>query len=542
MTTEARRLPVVALLLSLAVAGSRLLGYLRDAVIAARLGVTAETDAYHAAFWLPDLLYYLLAGGALSVTFVPIYNRHTAAGNPARAWRLFTFVTAVMTAVLFVATLLGFVFAPEVVAWMYPGFSDEQLRLTARLTRIILPGPLFFLIGGLLTSTELGRQRFLAVALGPLVYNACIIVVGLAMGFLGVEAFSWGVLLGALLGPFLVPALMARGHVRWLPPAAETADDVKHFFRVALPLMLGASLLTVDEWLGRYFGSRLDEGTITALNNARRLMLVPVALIGQAVSVAALPFLSKLLAEDRYDELERTLRTTLRSTAMLGMLAASALALLALPLVRIVYERGAFTPEWTRSTAELLRILAAGVPGFCLQSVVLRGFYAREHTLAPMVLTTLAMVATIPVYAILSVDLGPNGLAWASVVGITASAAATVVLYDLRYGQHTFRAVTIGLGAGVMLSAVASLAGFSTRWLAERMLSPDGFGGALLVVTLSGASYGLVGLLGASQLDANIRERTRRLLARIPGSERFTLRAPTPPPARPDSPPSTEEP
>jgi putative peptidoglycan lipid II flippase len=521
------RLTRVALLLSVAVAGSRLLGYLRDAVIAARLGVSTETDAYHAAFWLPDMLYYLLAGGALSVTFVPIYNRHTTNGDSDRAWRVFTFVGALMTAVLVVATIVAYVFSRPIVGWMYPGFDEETANLTVWLTRIILPGPLLFLVGGLLTSTELGRQRFAAVALGPLVYNLCIIVFGLLLGFLGVQSFSWGVLIGAVLGPFLVPLLLSRGHVRLLPPAAETADDVRHFFRVALPLMIGASLLTVDEWLGRYFGSLVGEGVITTLNNARRLMLVPVALIGQAVAVAALPFLSRMWAEGRHEEMEKTMRRTLRSTAMLGMLASSGLALLAQPFVRIVYERGAFTAEWSATTVEVLRILSAGVVGFCLQSVALRGFYAREHTLAPMIVTTLAVIATIPVYAVLGDELGANGLAWASVIGVTASAAATLLLYDIRYGQRTFGVVTVGLGAGLLLSAVASVAGFSTRWFLDRSLSTDTFAGALTTALVAGGIYTVVALAGASQLDDTIRERTFSLLRRIPG---MAHRLPPPPP------------
>ncbi|MFT6399109.1 MAG: putative peptidoglycan lipid II flippase, partial [Bradymonadia bacterium] len=208
--SNARELTSAALLLSLATVASRLLGFVREMVIAASLGAGSETDAYLAAFAIPDVINHFLAGGALTAALLPIFAKHLVAGDPERAWLLVSRVLSAAGIVLLIALGIGAIATEPILRFAYPGFDESQIALTARLTRIILPGPLLFTFGAIINATEQARKRFVATALTGLVYNACIIAGGLlGARHLGVEGFSWGVVAGAALGPFLIPIVFS---------------------------------------------------------------------------------------------------------------------------------------------------------------------------------------------------------------------------------------------------------------------------------------------------------------------------------------------
>lgn len=488
---EQRRLTLAALLLAVSGLLSRLLAYARDAVIAWQLGAGPETDAYHAAFLLPDMLHYFLSGGALSITFIPLFSKAVLRGHEDRGWRLFSNVLTTLGGVLVLAVITAWFMAPRIVPLLFPGFDPEQLALTTRLTRLILPGPLLFFAGGLIIATELARQRFLAAALSPLLYNLCIILGGVLLGpAIGVEGFSWGVLAGALAGPVVLPLLMARRHLRYRP-RVDTADpDLRRYLHLAFPLMVGVSLLTVDEWFGRYFGSQYAAGSITWLNNARRLMLVPVALVGTAVAQAALPFLSHLAAREEWDRLADQLRGTLRATATLATVAGGALFLVALPFTVFVYERGAFTAEDSRRTAEALSILSFAVVAWSIQTVAVRGFYAREDTWRPMWLGTAIVVASAPLYAWLGGLAEIRGLALATVIGMGASAVGTLWLYRVRHGTPLLGTTIRGLLDGAAATGPGMIAGWlAVRLWAELSSLPAGPTDALLRIVIAATAF-----------------------------------------------------
>ena len=190
---------------------SRILGYARDAVIAWQHGATPETDAYFVAFTIPDFLNYLLAGGALSITFIPIFARYLAEGKEEEGFRSFSTIATVMGIGMLFFIVLGEFLAGRVIPLLAPGFSPEQAELAARLTRIVLPAQIFFYIGGLLMAVQYARKQFFLPALAPLIYNAGIIAGGLLLGRdHGMEGFAWGVLAGAFLGNFVLQIHGAR--------------------------------------------------------------------------------------------------------------------------------------------------------------------------------------------------------------------------------------------------------------------------------------------------------------------------------------------
>lgn len=497
MTSTNRRMTLAAMLLAASVVASRLLGFLRDAVIAAQLGASAETDAYHAAFMLPDLLNYLLSGGALSIAFIPLFTRLSTEGREDDAWKLFSNVATVAVALLAPAVAIAWWLTPAFVELMF-GFGGDQLTLTSDLTRIVLVGPLFFIVGGLLQATDLARKRFIAPALAPLVYNVCIIAGGLALApTMGAKGFSIGAIVGAFLGPFIVPLVTTRDILRFRPHVDFRSPDLRRYARVALPLMFGASLLFFDEWIGRTIAARSDEGSITWLNNARRLMLVPVALVGQAIGQAALPFLADLAARGRESELAETLGRTLRATLTLGIAAASALAAASPEIARIVYERGAFTPGDTARTWPLLAIMGLAVAGWSAQIVVSRGYYARESTLRPMLISSTVVIASIPVYVVLERAFGLEGLAAATVVGMSFGSAALIEGWRRTWGTSLWLDVRRGVATGLLVAlpagtVAAGAAALARDWTAGSRL--EGTRGALLVFAFTALAWAVVGL------------------------------------------------
>jgi len=173
---------------------SRVLGFFREWAIAHQVGATGVTDAYYAAFTIPDILNYLLAGGALSITFIPVFLEYFATERKEEAWAVFSTVLTVMTAALLVLLVIAEIYAETFTAWIAPGFGLEQRETVTYLTRIMLPAQAFFFLGGVLSAVQYAQGRFLVPSLAPLIYNGLIIAAGMLLARrIGIQAFSWGV-------------------------------------------------------------------------------------------------------------------------------------------------------------------------------------------------------------------------------------------------------------------------------------------------------------------------------------------------------------
>jgi putative peptidoglycan lipid II flippase len=509
-----RRIRAAALLLAASVLLSRLLGYGREALLAYRLGAGAATDAYYAAFQIPDLLNYLLAGGALSIAFLPLYTRHLARGDEAAAAHLLATVLGTLGAAAAVATALLWWYAEALIALQFPRFDAATQELTVHLTRIVLPAQVFFVCGGIVNATLLARNRFGAAAAAPLLYNAGIIAGGLFLAprmDAGAEGFAWGALAGALLGPFLAPLLDARGRVRLGLRVAPADRAFLGYLLIAAPLMLGQSLLTVDEWYERWFGALLHEGAVAHLGYARRLMLVPVAVVGQAIAAAALPTLSRLWAEGKRQEMDRLVLRTLQAGLALAVLAAAAFALFAREIVLLIYERGAFTSTDTAAVAAVLALLALAVPAWITQQIAARAFYARGDTWRPMLLGTAVAAAAIPLYLVLGERRGITGLAAAGVIGMSGNALATLALARWLHGAPRPSEL---LATAARAALIALVAGGVARALVLDP-NPSGAGAALFNLLCGGSLFALLGGGGAFFFaDPPTRDAIRRLLRR----------------------------
>ncbi len=499
-----------AVLLALSAVLSRLLGLVRERVIAHQIGASVEADAYGAAFLIPDILNYFLAGGALAIAFIPLYSSVRARSGEQAAGALFSNVFGTMTAVVAVATAILWWQATPLVEFFFAGFDPDTQRLTARLVRILLPAQIFFVSGGVLRAVLMARGRFASQALGPLFYNLGIIFAGGFWGArFGAEAFAWGALAGAAVGPFAIP-MVEVWRDRELRPRIRVAPLdplVLQYLAMAAPIMLGVSLLTVDEWYDKYFGAGLAEGTVAYLGYGRRLAQVPVGVIGQAIATAALPTLSRLWAAGERQQLDQMLSTTLRAGFGLGVLCAAGLIAFAHPVVVLIMETGRFSAADSVRVAGLLGIFAVAVPAWIVQQIAVRAFYARAQMWFPMLLGTGIAVAFIPLYLFLGTD--AEGLATAGAIGMITSAFVTLALARVRHGGPELAPLVSSAARSVLIAAVAASVG---AW------SGTFVSGAFVTLVLGGSVFAVAAALGVWFVgDPPLREALLRAAKRVPG-------------------------
>jgi putative peptidoglycan lipid II flippase len=510
---ESSRFGAVALLLAASVLLSRLLGYARDLLLANLAGAGAETDAYFIAFLVPDLLNYLLAGGALAIAFIPFYTRVRERQGEEAAGRLFATILGTSGLVVIAATGVLFVFAEEIVASQLTSFGPATRALTVRLTHIVLPAQIFFVTGGILRAVLMAHGRFREQAAAPLLYNGSIIAGGLLGG--GVEGFAWGVLVGAILGNWIVPLI---GLLRVRPVRVRLAfwdRDVGRYLWIAAPLMFGISLTTVDEWYEKYLGAALATGSVSYLSFARKLFMVPVGVIGQALGAAALPILASLWSSGRKRELDEVLERALRVAFSLGVLSGAALFVFAAPIVALLYEHGRFGAEASRHVSRLMAVMSLATPAWVLQQVASRAFYARGDTWRPMILGTGIALAVIPLYLVLRESRGVEGLAVAGVIAMSVNASATLVWARVRHGVPGFRLLADACWRSVAIALPAALA---ASWVQQ---GGSGRLGAVVDLALGGAAFAVIA--GANLFvfgDPALREVVASLLARRPGRKK----------------------
>ena len=507
------------LLLISAVMLSRVIGYARDAYIAWAYGAGGATDAYVAAFTLPDFLNYIVAGGAASITFISIYTRFLAQKRDEDAQKTFSIIITVMTAVMIVGTIATEIFAPQFVRWFVgpgssgKGFSPQQIELCVHLTRILLPAQIFFYVGGVVSAVLLSHRLFLFPAFGPIIYNLFIIVGGVIGGHhFGIASLAYGALIGSVAGPFLASVIgAARIGTGYRPSFDVTNPAFREWVRLSIPLMLGVSLVTADDWILRHYASS-GVGDITRLTFAKRLFAVPIAVLGQATGQASLPFFARLFNEKKVKEFAATVNDSVYRVAAASFLASAWMMVAALPLIDLVYRRGKFLFADSQTSAIYFFWFSLSLVLWSAQGLYARAFYAAGDTLTPMVAVSLITLASMPVYSVLFHTFGVVGLAWASDIGIGMNLLALafllhyrklVSLSEMRWRELGKAALTAAVAGGISYE-VAKVVPFATSGLGSRIADLTQL--ALVSVTWAAAVAAGLWLL-RSELPGDLRRR-----------------------------------
>ena len=500
-------------LLLVAILLSRVVGFLREMYIAWAFGANSITDAYNAGFTIPDWLNYLVAGGTASITFVSIYTRFLAENREEEARKTFSAVITIMTAVMAVGIILAEIFAPQLDRLMFSKFPPAEFALCVHLTRILLPAQLFFYVGGVVSAILLSRRMFLLPAIGPLVYNGGIILGGLLFSHrLGISALAYGAVAGAFVGIFLINAIGAsRLGVGYRPSFDVRNAAFREWVRLSIPLMLGVSLVTADDWILRYFAAG-GIGDITRLNYAKRLFQVPIAVLGQAASQASLPFFARLFGEKKFGEFAETVNASVYRILAAALLVSSFMTVAALPLIDLVYRRGHLHFSDSQTTAIYFFWFSLSLAFWSAQGLYARAFYAAGNTLTPMIASTVITIASLPIYSALYHAFSARGLVIASDIGIAANCIGVAFLLNRR-GLVPLRGLQWKeIGKALLVSIVS---GF-LAWEATRLFNLTGSRvadlEALVLISLVWTGAVVLGLwITKSKLPGDLRRKKKAI-------------------------------
>ncbi len=434
---------------------SRVIGLVRVKVIAYLFGAGSLTDAYNAAFQLPDMLTYLLVGGTASITFITILSRYREQGREHEGEQALSVILSVMLLVLGAAVLFGEVFAPFYTRTFFPGFDTEKAALCTHMTRILLPAQLCFFVGGVLAAALLVRKQFAWQAVSSLFYSLGIIMGGVLLHkYLGISSLAVGAVAGVIAGPLLLNYVGTRRIGLRLRFSLQLSHPgLREWIRLSVPLMIGVSLVTADTWILSYFASE-GRGEISKLLYAKTLFTAPMAMLGQAAGAASMPFFAALAGQKKFSDFALAVNRTVTRIFAFAFLLSAWMIGLSHPAVELVLRGGLFSHSDVGQTAVFFTLFAGSLCFWSAQAIYARAFYAAGNTLTPMTASTLVTVASIPVYWLLFHHLGARGLAIASDCGIVVQTLALAGLLHakglVRWSGLEFSELTRALGAALL--------------------------------------------------------------------------------------------
>jgi putative peptidoglycan lipid II flippase len=374
---------------------SNIAGLTRQILVANAFGTTTNMEAFNAANRVAETLFNLVAGGALSSAFIPIFTSLLAKNDRGRAWRLASAVANLVFIITVIVGLAAAIFAPWVVRnILAPGFSSDPVKenLTIALMRLMLPSAIIFGMSGLVMGILNSNQIFFYPSLAPAMYQ-----IGMIFGViflvppLGIYGLGWGVVIGAGLHLLLqIPALI-RLHGKYSLTVGLEMPDVREVIRLMGPRLLGVAVVQLNFWINTRLASQFAEGSVTGIVLGFTLMLMPQAAIAQSIAIAALPSFSAQVAQGKLNEMRFSLASSLRWVLILSIPATIGLMILRKPLIQLLYQRGQFDARSTELVAWALLWYAAGLVGHCLVEILARAFYSLHDTRTPVFIGVLAM-------------------------------------------------------------------------------------------------------------------------------------------------------
>jgi len=443
---------------------SRVLGFARDMLIAAKLGATPMADAFFVALRLPNLFRQLFGEGAFNAAFVPAFAGTYAADGPARARLLANSLAGLMTIVLSGLVLLGIVFMPQLLFVLAPGFVGEAVRfpLAVELTRITFPYLLFICLAALVSGVLNGMDRFGAAAAAPVLFNLVSMAALLGLTpFVATpaHALAWGVVASGLLQLLMLLTAARLAGMRLNPLSRPRfTPEVRGVLRRMGPGLVGAGVTQLNLAIGIIIASLLPAGAVSFLYYADRISQLPLGVIGAAVGTALLPTLSRQLRRGEALSAHRSQNRAVELTVAFALPAAFAMATVPHPIIAALFERGAFDATATAATSAALVAYAVGLPAFVLVKALTPGFFARGDTATPVRIAFGVVALNLALNLLLTRWFGHVGIALATSAASWANVAALAWLL-MRRGRFVLdrrlrRTAPRLLGAAVIMSAV----------------------------------------------------------------------------------------
>ena len=411
---------------------SRILGFVRDIIVAFALGAGLFADAFFVAFRIPNLLRRLFGEGSLTMAFIPIYSRVMEEEGEEAAQAMARSAMVWLAIVLVGITVLVEILARPLTMAIAPGFLDNavQFAVTVDLVRICFPYVIFICSVALCMGILNARGHFLAPALAPVALNVALIgaaLFGYYFGYNVAYCMAWGVLAGGAAQWLLQQPFLKRTGFSWRGRWSWRNKGVARMGMLMLPTVFGAAVYQINILLGTLLASFLPVGSVSYLYYADRLVQFPLGVFGIAVSTAALPSLSRLAAKGEMDEFDKALSASLGLTLFISLPAAAGLIGLAEPVITLLFERGAFTADAVTATAQALVAYSVGLPFIALARPLVAAFYALEDTRTPVRIAVACLIANVGLGVWLMQPLAHVGLA----VAVSASSLLNFALLHL---------------------------------------------------------------------------------------------------------------
>jgi putative peptidoglycan lipid II flippase len=487
---------------------SRILGVVREQVLAALFGAGNAMDAYNVAFRIPNLVRDLFAEGAMSSAFVPTFTRHLTTSGPAAAWRLGNNIINALLVITGLVVVLGIVFAGPIVTAFARDYAavPGKLELTVLLTRIMLPFLTFVAVAAAVMGMLNSLHQFFIPAVSPAMFNIATIVCAVLLvpvmprvGLPAIAAIAMGTLVGGFLQLAVQWPLLRRQGFEYRPTLDWRDAGLRRVLTLMGPGTIGLAATQVNVFVNTVLATGEGTGAVSFLNYAFRLMYLPIGLFGVSIGTATLPTVSRHAAQDDHGAVRGTIADGLTLMMLLNVPATMGLMVLATPIVRVIFERGAFTPEATIATAAALRFYAVGLLGYSVVRIASPIFYALGENRTPVNVS----IATVVVNAALNITLvrllGYRGLALGTSIAALFNAAVLMILLRRRLGGIEGRRVASSFGRIAVASIVMGIAAVTADRLLVSWLPGDGL--APQVVRLAATiGIALAVLAGAAHL------------------------------------------
>ncbi len=446
---------------------SSLLGYARNIIIPATFGKGIESDAYFAAFTIPDYVYTLLVGGALSSAFIPVFSSYLAKNEDEEGFKMANTIISIVTVLAAGLCLFGMVFTPQLVRLLVK-FEEGGFLLTVKLTRIMFGQCFFMCLTGLSQGILQSYKRFTPPAMGGICYNLVIIFGGLAISEvfgLGIAGFSLAVVIGAFVNLVIqIPFVIGQGF-RIRPTFSFHHAGVKKFFRLLIPVLIGQSVMEINLIVNQRFASGLEEGTVTLMKQAQTVIQLPIRIFAMQIALSVFPTLTGYFANEKKKEFVDTFTGCLRTVLFIIIPIVAGMISLRVPLIRVMYKTGKFGESDVEALAYLLMIYTLGVAAYSVREVMIRGFYATKNTDTPVIINVFIMILNSVLSFLLVGPLGVTGLALAYVIAGFTSMTLLTFFFRRRMGKLGGRNILNSLlrilgAAGVMFAVLMLITPF----------------------------------------------------------------------------------
>lgn len=476
------RLAKSAGVIGLATMASRVLGLMRETVLAAVFGAGMQMDAFNVAFRIPNLLRDLFAEGAMTAAFVPTFTRTLTGQGREAAWRLGSLVMNVLLILTTGAVLLGMVFADEITRLLAPEFAEipGKLALTTDLTRIMLPFLTMLAVAAAMMGMLNSMRRFFMPSLSPAMFNVASIFSALAiapvMPAFGLQPIV-GIAIGTLLGGLGQIALqwpsLRREGFRYAPVISFRDPGVREILHLMGPATLGVAAVQINVAVNTFLATSQEQGAVSWLQYAFRLMYLPIGIFGVSIATASLPDISRQASDGDLRGVRDTVSRGLRMMLMLNVPATIGLIVLAEPIVALIYERGRFLPADTAATAAALMFYAPGLIGYSAVKIASPTFYSMRDSRTPVTISVLSVGLNLVLNLILVQVLGFRGLALGTATAAVVNAVVLLWLLRARLGGLDGRRVALSLLKISLASATMGAAAYATLGFVTQA-TPDG--------------------------------------------------------------------